>query len=86
MKPLGGTILDLEDFFLSYILLPIGGLVYIFFCTRRYGWGWDNFRAEVNAGEGIKLAEWTRGYITFILPVIVLFVFLFGLYDKFLAG
>ncbi len=86
LKPLGGTILDLEDFFLSYILLPIGGLVYIFFCTSRYGWGWDNFRAEVNAGEGIKLAKWTRGYITFILPVIVLFVFLFGLYDKFLAG
>lgn len=81
----GGSILDLEDFIVSNFMLPLGSLVYLFFCTSRYGWGWDNFKKEVNEGHGLKLQDWVRGYITYVLPVIIIFIFFFGLYDKFLA-
>ena len=57
---------------------------YIIFFTR-YGWGWDNYKKEVNTGEGLKIQDWMRGYLTYGLPVIVLFIFAFGIYDKFFA-
>lgn len=79
----GGAVLDLEDFIVSNILLPLGSLVYLLFCVSRYGWGWDNFAAEANAGKGLKIKSWMRGYITYVLPLIVLFIFAFGIYDKF---
>ena len=80
-----GTIQDLEDFIVSYNLLPLGSLVYLFFCTSRYGWGWDNFIQEANSGKGIKFpkANWLRLYIKYILPLIVLFVFVMGYLQKF---
>ncbi|MCF0262439.1 MAG: sodium-dependent transporter, partial [Sphaerochaetaceae bacterium] len=53
------------------------------FCVSRYGWGWDKFTQEANTGEGIKMKNWMRFYLTWILPVIVLFIFAFGIYDKF---
>ena len=53
-------------------------------CTR-YGWGWQNYKKEVNTGEGLKVQDWMRGYLTYVLPLIVVFIFAFGLYDKFLA-
>ena len=81
----GGTILDLEDFLVSNLLLPVGSLVYLLFCVTRYGWGWDNYKKESNTGSGLKVQDWMRGYLTYVLPVIVGFIFLFGLYDKFLA-
>lgn len=84
-KVFGGTILDLEDFLVSNIFLPLGSLVYLLFCVTRYGWGWDNFKAEANAGKGLKVKQWMRGYLTYILPIIVLFIFAFGIYDKFFA-
>ena len=79
----GGSILDLEDFLVSNLALPLGSLVYLLFCVSRYGWGWDAFVAEVNTGKGIKFRSGMRFYLTFILPLIVLFVFGFGIYDKF---
>ena len=81
----GGAVLDLEDFLVSNLFLPLGSLVYLLFCVTRYGWGWQNYKKEVNTGDGLKVHDWMRGYLTYGLPVIVLFIFAFGLYDKFLA-
>ena len=79
----GSTILDLEDFIVSNNLLPLGSLVYLLFCTSRYGWGWKNFRKEANAGTGIKFPKWSRIYVSYILPLIVLFIFVQGYWSKF---
>lgn len=84
-QPLGaGTnIMDIEDFIVSNNLLPLGSLVYLLFCTSRYGWGWKNFMSEVNAGEGMKFPSWIRIYVSYILPLIVLFIFVQGYISKF---
>jgi len=68
--------MDLEDFTVSNIMLPLGSLFYVFFCTSRYGWGWDSYFAEVNTGKGMKLAKWLRPYLAYVLPVILMVVFL----------
>ena len=83
--PLGaGTgVMDLEDFIVSNNLLPLGSLVYLLFCTSRYGWGWKSFTEEANAGEGLRFPKWVRFYVTFILPLIVLFIFVWGYLSKF---
>ena len=81
----GGAVLDVEDFLVSNLFLPLGSLVYLMFCVTRYGWGWQNYKKEVNTGEGLKVQDWMRGYLTYVLPLIVVFIFAFGLYDKFLA-
>ena len=81
----GGAVLDFEDFLVSNLFLPLGSLVYLLFCVSRYGWGWDNYKKEVNTGKGLKIHDWMRGYLTYGLPVIVLFIFAFGIYDKFFA-
>ena len=81
----GGTIMDLEDFLVSNLFLPLGSVVYLLFCVTRYGWGWDKFTAEANTGEGLKIKKWMRPYLTYVLPLIVLFIFAFGIYDKFFA-
>lgn len=75
----GSTVLDLEDFIVSNILLPVGSLIIVLFCTLRYGWGWKNFVAEANEGKGLKVANWMRGYMTFVLPIIVLIIFFMGI-------
>jgi len=82
----GGTIMDLEDFLVSNILLPLGSLVYLLFCVTKYGWGWDNFVKEANTGKGLKMHGFMRPYLTYVLPIIVLFIFGFGIYDKFFAA
>ncbi|WP_195377001.1 sodium-dependent transporter [Anaerotruncus rubiinfantis] len=79
----GSTIQDLEDFIISNNLLPIGSLIYLLFCTSRYGWGWKNFLAEADQGDGIKFPAWTRCYVSYILPLIVLVIFLQGYNEKF---
>lgn len=79
----GSTIQDLEDFIVSNNLLPLGSMVYLLFCTSRYGWGWKNFTAEADAGKGLKFPKWSRVYVSYILPVIVLFIFVMGYYQKF---
>ena len=81
IQPLGAgsVIMDLEDFIVSNLILPGGSLVFILFCTLRYGWGWDKFTAEANEGKGLKVAQWMRPYCTFILPVIVGIILVLGL-------
>lgn len=74
----GSTILDLEDFIVSYNLLPLGCLVYLFFCTRKCGWGFKNFQNEANEGSGIKFPNWLRPYVSYVLPVVVIIVFILG--------
>ena len=81
----GSTIQDLEDFIVSNNLLPLGSLIYLLFCTSRYGWGWDKFIAEADAGKGIKFPQWARFYVSYILPLIVLFIFVMGYWQKFAA-
>lgn len=79
----GSTILDFEDFIVSNNLLPLGSLIYLLFCTSRYGWGWKNFTKEANAGEGLKFPKWARIYVSYILPIIVLFIFVQGYWGIF---
>ena len=75
----GHDILDSEDFIVSNLLLPGGSLIFILFCTTRYGWGWDNFLKEANEGTGLKVAKWLRPYMTYVLPLIVTVIFVAGL-------
>lgn len=84
IQPLGSgtSIMDLEDFLVSNLLLPGGSLIFILFCVSRYGWGWDNFVQEANAGKGLKIKKWMRGYMTYVLPVIVAVILILGLVKR----
>lgn len=77
----GSTIMDLEDFLVSNIILPVGSLVFIIFCVSKKGWGWDNFVNEANQGKGFKVRSFMRKYMTYVLPVIVAIVFVIGIYN-----
>jgi hypothetical protein len=81
LHPLGGTssILDFEDFLVSNILLPGGSVVFVLFCVSRYGWGWENFVKEANKGDGFKVKEWMRAYMTYVLPILVIAILILGL-------
>lgn len=79
----GSMILDLEDFLVSNNMLPLDAMVYLFFCCTRYGWGWDNFIKEADAGEGMKFPRALRSYFTYVVPFIIGVVFVFGYIDKF---
>ncbi len=79
----GNLFLDLEDFLLSNNILPLGSLVLLIFCTRRYGWGWDKFVAEADQGKGLKFPKLLRPYFTYVLPAIMLFIFAVGYYEYF---
>lgn len=87
IQPLGAgsTIMDLEDFLVSNNILPLGSLVYLLFCTRKYGWGWKHFCAEANSGAGLRFPNWARIYVSYILPLIVLAIFVQGYISKFFA-
>ena len=79
----GSNIMDLEDFIVSNNILPLGALVYVIFCTSRYGWGFKNFLNEVNCGSGLKFPAAFRIYVSYILPLIILAVFVQGYVAKF---
>ncbi len=79
----GTTFLDLEDFIVSNLFLPLGSLVYVLFCVSRYGWGWEKFKSEANIGKGLKVADWMRPYMTYVLPTIVSIVFVIGMINFF---
>lgn len=85
IEPLGpGTnIMDLEDFLVSQNLLPIGSLVYLLFCVKKNGFGFENFLAEANAGKGLKFPRLLKGYMTYVLPVIIVGIYLKGYWDFF---
>ena len=76
---LGRNFGDFEDFLVSNMALPIGSLVYILFCTQRFGWGWKNYEAEVNAGAGAKVPAWMRPYMTCVLPIIIAIIIVLSL-------
>lgn len=79
----GTTIMDLEDFLISSNVLPLGSLVYVMFCTTRYGWGFQNFLTEADAGNGLRFPHQLRWHMTYIIPVVVVFIYLKGYYDLF---
>lgn len=80
----GTYIQDLEDFFVTYNFLPLGSLAYLIFCTSRYGWGFDHFLVEANTGRGLKFAKWTAIYLKYILPCIIIFIFIQGYWTFFM--
>ena len=79
----GSTVMDLEDFLVSYNLLPLGSMIFVLFCVKKNGWGWQNFVHEANQGHGLKMANGLRFYMTYILPAIIVVVYLKGYYDTF---
>lgn len=84
-QPLGaGTnIMDLEDFLVSSNIMPLGALIYLMFCTKKNGWGWQNFMQEANAGQGVAFPKKMRFYMTMLLPWIIVLIYLKGYYDMF---
>lgn len=79
----GSNVLDLEDFIVSSIILPLGSLIYLVFCVTGFGWGFDHYLEETNTGKGMRLPVWLRGYLKYVLPLIILFIFIQGIVGKF---
>ncbi|MBQ8696802.1 MAG: sodium-dependent transporter, partial [Clostridia bacterium] len=79
----GSNIMDLEDFAVSNVLLPLGSLTYALFCTSRYGWGFDKFMEAANTGKGLKVKKWMKPYFTYVLPVAIFALFAVGIYNFF---
>ena len=76
----GKNILGIEDFIVSNLLLPLGSLVYLLFCVNdKYGWGFKNYLKEANTGVGINMSEKLGFYFKFILPILVIIIFLNGI-------
>lgn len=79
----GKDVSDLEDFFVSTLMLPLGSLTYVIYCTRKCGWGFKNFINEANTGDGLKLPKWIKPYVTWVLPAIIIIVFVLGILSYF---
>ncbi|UQZ91273.1 hypothetical protein C4J81_15305 [Deltaproteobacteria bacterium Smac51] len=77
----GSVVLDLEDFIVSNNLLPLGSLIFVLFCSTRYGWGWDNFIKEADTGVGMKFPRLLKPYFQYVLPLIILVIFVQGYYE-----
>ena len=75
----GSTILDLEDFLVSNLILPGGAIVFLLFCMTKWGWGFENYLAETNTGKGLKMPRILRGYLTYVMPCIILVIIILGL-------
>lgn len=75
----GSAVLDLEDFIVSNLLLPIGSLIFLLFCVTKWGWGFDNYLEEANSGEGIKFPRILKGYVTYVIPCIIIIILILGL-------
>ena len=75
----GSNVLDLEDFLVSNLLLPIGSLIYLLFCVTRWGWGFDNYLTEANTGKGLHLPRWFKPYFSVVLPLLIVFILVQGL-------
>ena len=76
----GSAWLDLWDFLVSNNLLPLGSLIFVVFCcSKRYGWGWDNFVAEANAGKGMKVKNWMKPIFCYTVPVLIVLIYIIGL-------
>lgn len=76
----GTAWLDFWDFIVSYNLLPLGSLIFaLFVCSKRYGWGWDNFVAEANTGKGMKVKNWMKPIFTIVVPVAIIVIYIYGM-------
>jgi NSS family neurotransmitter:Na+ symporter len=75
----GGDVLDSEDFIVSNLLLPLGSLIFLLFCTFRFGWGFDRFLEEANKGRGLKMKKWMKPFFQFVVPVLILVILVEGL-------
>lgn len=86
IHPLGGssTILDLEDFLVSNIILPLGSLIYLLFCVSKRGWGFDNYLKEANIGRGVKIPKWIKPYCKYVMPIIMLVLLIQGIVNTFI--
>jgi len=81
---LGKGIMDLEDFLVSNIFLPLGCIIYVLFCTQKFGWGWDNYHKEVNIGDkGPKMPKWLRFYMSYVLPLIIVAMMIISIINAF---
>ena len=78
-----GNIQTIEDFIISNNILPIGSLIYLLFCLSKRGWGWENFIAEADTGRGLKFPKWSRLYLKYVLPLLILIIFIMGYLPKF---
>ena len=81
----GKGVLDMEDFAVSNLLLPIGSLIYLLFCVTKWGWGFDKYIEETNTGRGLKLSKKLRPFLTFVLPILIIFILVQGLITFFTA-
>ena len=79
----GTNIMDAEDFLVSNIILPLGALLFVIFSVTKLGYGWDNFVNEANSGKGLKVKKWMRGYLTYVLPVMIFAIFVLGILSYF---
>lgn len=76
----GSSFLDFWDFIVSTNLLPLGSITFaIFCCSKRYGWGWDNFVQEANSGSGLKVKNWMRPICQYVVPIAVAVIYIYGL-------
>ena len=75
----GRDVLDSEDFIVSNILLPLGALVFTLFCVTKAGWGFEGYLKEANTGKGLKMPAWLKGYLQFVLPLLILIILVRGL-------
>lgn len=80
----GSAVLDLEDYIVSNILLPLGSLIFVIYCTNKKGWGWDNFLNEANQGKGLKVRRWMRVYMKYVLPIIMGAILIIGVVSPFI--
>ncbi len=85
ITPFGANsnLMDLEDFLVSNLLLPLGAVIYIIFAVNKRSFGWHKLLAEANQGKGLKIPNWMKGYITYVLPVIILIIFVIGIINYF---
>lgn len=81
----GSTVLDLEDFIVSNLLLPIGSIVILLFCTMKNGWGYKNYLEEVNTGSGLKMTKnkLIRIYFSYIMPLLIVGLLVYGIWNVF---
>lgn len=75
----GTAWLDFWDFIVSNNVLPLGSLVFALFCCNKFGWGWENFVAEANAGKGMKIKSWMKPVFRYVVPAAIVFIYLYGM-------
>ncbi|WP_235870194.1 sodium-dependent transporter [Parvibacter caecicola] len=79
-----GDIQSIEDFIVSNNMLPLGSLLYVVFCLSRKGWGWKNFLKEADTGAGAPFPRWSRVWLTYGLPALIVVIFIMGYVPKFM--